>query len=260
MTTTQDAERWVQRFHVAAPDSVELLCLPHAGGSAGYYFGFSRDLPARVQVTAIQYPGRQERRTEPAITDLTELARRIHQVLRARPGYGVRPIALFGHSLGAGVAFELARLLEQDGVIPEALFVSGRRAPSRARAEFVHQADDDSLIAEVTSLDGTAPTLLADPEIRALMLPVLRADYTAAETYQYRPGPPLTGPISALTGLDDPKVSVPEALAWRDHGTGPFDLHTFPGGHFYLAQHHQAVLDAVVTRLDRKPAEEGPSS
>ncbi|GAB3823462.1 thioesterase II family protein [Dactylosporangium cerinum] len=245
--TTDDEDLWIRNYHPAAPGSPRLVCLPHAGGSASFYFPVSRALAPDVEVLAIQYPGRQDRRTEPSETDLHELARRIFGVLRGRAD---QPLALFGHSMGASLAFEVARLLEhEEGVVPLWLFASGRRAPSRVRDERVHQEDDDGLIRELRRLSGTNGDLLGDEEVLRMILPAIRADYTAAETYRCRPGPPLSCPVTVFVGDADPKVTLDEARSWREHTTGAFDFHTYAGGHFYLTGHQAAVLRVMAAQL-----------
>jgi len=237
-----DPEHWVRRFRPAPGAATRLLCLPHAGGAAGYYLPVSRALAPEIDVLAVQYPGRQDRMTEPLVDSVEQLADLLVPLLDS---YLDRPLRIFGHSLGASVGFEVARRLEAQGVVPEALFVSGRRAPSRDRDETVHLLDDDGLLAEIRSLAGTDAAVFDDPELVAMVLPTLRNDYRAAETYRYRPGPPLTCPVHALTGDADPRVTVEEAGAWAEHTTGEFTLTTFSGGHFYLLDHLPAVLERL---------------
>ncbi|MGI5183683.1 thioesterase II family protein [Dactylosporangium sp. CA-152071] len=246
MTVDHDSSLWTRRYHSAPPGRPRLVCLPHAGGSATFFFGPSRALSPAVEVLAVQYPGRQDRRHEPFITDLHELADRVHEVL---PGGGTEPLALFGHSMGATLAYEIARRLEADGRTPVHLFVSGRPAPSRHRDDRLHQADDERLLAEVNRLNGTDATLLDDSELRQMVLGPIRADYIAAETYRPTGGAPLRCPVTAFCGDADPKAGVEEMLAWQTHTTGPFDLHVFPGGHFFIGQHEHAVLDLITAAL-----------
>lgn len=233
---------WLRRY-VPAPDAERVLvCFPHAGGSATFYQPVARSLAPDLDVVAVQYPGRQDRRTDPVVDDLGELSELI--VPEITPWAG-RPMILFGHSMGATVAFEVARRLEAAGTPPAALVVSARRAPSRHRDEFVHQQDDDGLIAEIKKLAGTDSSLLGDEELLRMIMPAIRGDYRAAETYRWTPGPALTCPVLALTGDADPKATVAEVDAWREHTTGEFALHTFDGGHFYLTGHQGAVLDLL---------------
>ncbi|MFG1780706.1 thioesterase II family protein [Micromonospora sp. NPDC049051] len=251
--TTPDTDNglWVRRFHPAPGGARRLVCLPHAGGSASFYFPVSRSLSPAVEVLSIQYPGRQDRRHEKCIGDIHQLAREVFTVLRP---WLDEPVAIFGHSMGASVGFELARLIEQDGGRAAHLFASGRRAPSQERHETVHLLDDEGLLADVRKLSGTNSAVLGDPEMLRAALPAIRSDYRAAETYTYRPGPPLSCPITVFTGDDDPKTTVEEARAWSTHTTGAFDIKVYPGGHFFLAEHQPAVLRTISTALSGAPA------
>ncbi|WP_067182534.1 thioesterase II family protein [Microtetraspora niveoalba] len=232
---------WVRRL-IPAPDAAaRLVCLPHAGGSASYYHPVSRALSPAVEVLAVQYPGRQDRRGEPFVEDIATLADRVHEALRP---WTDRPLALFGHSMGAVLAFEVTLRMEREGVRPLALYASGRRAPSTHRAEDVHLRNDAGIISELKKLNGTADSLLDDDELLHMVLPATRADYRAIETYRCEPGAVVRTPIIALTGDDDPKTTLEEARAWSAHTTGGFDLRVFPGGHFFLNDHaHKINMD-----------------
>ncbi|HEX2133649.1 MAG TPA: alpha/beta fold hydrolase [Actinophytocola sp.] len=245
-----DTDLWLRRFHPAEEAGGRLLCLPHAGGSASYFFAVSRALSPEVDVLAVQYPGRQDRRREPCVDSVPELADRlVAAILGADTPVADRPITIFGHSLGATLGFEVARRLEAEGVTPTALFASGRRAPHRHRVERTHLLDDAGLLADVRALAGTDSALLADDDVLAMVLPAIRGDYRAAECYEYRPGPPLRCPIHALVGDRDPKVTVAEAAAWREHTDGEFELGVYPGGHFFLDNHVPDILRRIRTHI-----------
>ena len=130
-------------------------------------------------------------------------------------------------------------------VEPAQLFVSGRRAPQIVRDDRVHQLPDEGLIAEVRKLAGTNARVFDDEELVRMVLPAIRADYRAAETYRYRPGPALACPVTALTGDSDPKASVDEVGQWRERTTGAFALKVFAGGHFFLSDNRSAVAAVV---------------
>jgi pyochelin biosynthetic protein PchC len=241
------AQNWIRHFHPRPESNVRLVCLPHAGGAASYFFRLSAAMPAAVEVHAVQYPGRQDRRHEPLIDDISQLADEIFTVLRSAVA---GPLALFGHSMGAVVAFELARRLRDTGDHgPVALFVSGRRAPSRIRQEDVHLRSDAGLIAEMRRVGGTDPRVLLDRELLEVVLPVTRNDYRAIETYRVTPGEPLECPVTAFVGRSDPRVTPEEVDAWREHTTGKFEMHVCPGGHFYLDQCQPFVTGTVEAEL-----------
>lgn len=205
-----------------------------------------------VEVAAVQYPGRQDRFTEPCIDNIRDLADGVSEALLSDPG---PPLAFFGHSMGATVAFEVARRLRRrDGAGPRHLFVSGRRAPSRHRGDYVHLRDDAGLVAELRGLGGTASRWLDDKGFLDLILPTVRNDFKAIETYSYEPGPPLDCPVMALVGNADPYTSIAEAEAWRAHSTGNFSLQVFCGGHFYLDMRQTDVANLILPALRGAPA------
>ena len=224
-----------------------MLCLPHAGGSASFYYPVSRALAPAVEVLAAQYPGRQDRRHEPLIGNVPELT---DQIVAAVEATVDRPLAVFGHSMGATLGFEVVRRLEAAGMPVSVLFVSGRRAPSTLREEpDYRQYTDADIIRELRSLNGTEGNLLDDDETVQVILPSVRNDYLVIRDYRFVPGPPLRCPVVALNGQDDPKVTAAEAEAWHEHTSGAFDLRVFPGGHFYLVSQAAAVIDTVASHL-----------
>lgn len=237
---------WLRQYAPAEDGAPCLVCLPHAGGSASFYLPLAKALTPAVRVLAVQYPGRLDRRGEPAVEDLRGLARRVVDVLSA----GLGAFAFFGHSMGALVAYEATRLAERGrGPVPEKLFVSAARAPHLVRTDPGILRDDGSLLDEVSFLGGTSPDVLRDPDLRELVLPGLRADYRALRGYGVAARVPVGRPVAALVGDRDPRVGVDEAAAWRDYTTGSFSLEVLGGGHFYLTSQFELVADVVRASL-----------
>ncbi|MEU2929439.1 alpha/beta fold hydrolase [Streptomyces sp. NPDC007251] len=241
---------WFRRFTTASGDGPRLVCFPHAGGSATAFKDLAHRLPATFDVVAVQYPGRQDRYAETPYTALLPLveavAGELARELAADPG---RPYALFGHSMGALVAFETARLLARGELPdPQRLFLSGRGGPETDSLPY-HLYDDTDVLADVRRLGGTDQAMLADPDLLELVLPALRADYQALGTYHWCGGEPLAAPVTALTGDNDPMMTVEDAHTWRAHTTGDFAVKVFSGGHFYLFDHLEGVAAAVTEGL-----------
>lgn len=242
-----DTGVWLRRYQIAPAPRARLICFPHAGGSASYFVPVSRRLSPELDVLAVQYPGRQDRRHEPCIEDIGAIADGIVPELLPLAD---RPLALFGHSMGAAVAFETVRRLEERGVAPAVLFASSRPSPSSVRDEGLHRSGDQALIAEMQRLDATDARLLEDPELLEMILPVLRGDYKAVETYRCRPPHAAVDcSVVALFGDDDPQAPHEECLRWKEHTRGRFDMHVFEGGHFYLNTHAESVLRIITERI-----------
>lgn len=238
---------WVRRFHEAGNSCTRLVCFPHAGGSANYFFRLSAALSPEFNVCAIQYPGRQDRRSEPFVETIDDLADRIYTALNPMID---GPVALFGHSMGAVLAFEVARRFEQAAQItPTTVFVSARRAPSRLGDEAIQLGDDAGLVQQMRKLGGTDPRLLSDPEVLEMVLPAFRNDVRALEQYRQGPEVRISAPIVVMTAVDDPWTTVEDAMAWHEHTSGGSAIHTFDGGHFYLEQHAHRVITVITEAL-----------
>ncbi|GAA2456710.1 thioesterase II family protein [Streptomyces glaucus] len=239
---------WIRRYHPSADSAVRLVCFPHAGGSASFFRPVSVRFAAEADVVALQYPGRQDRRHELCVEDIGVLADRLSEELGALSD---KPTVFFGHSMGAVLAFETALRLEERGAgAPRAIVASGRRAPSCHRAERVHQEDDEGVIAELRLLNGTDAAVFGDDELMRMALPAIRGDYRAIETYTCPPGRRVRCGITVLTGDADPRTTLEEAAAWKEHTEGAFRMQVFPGGHFFLIDHQGAVNAELGKELD----------
>ncbi|MBA3780244.1 MAG: thioesterase [Nocardioides sp.] len=230
--------------------SRRVVFFSHGGGAASFYRPLARALPDGIEGVLVQYPGREDRINEPHHRTMEQLADSLAEVV------GVlfdRPVWFFGHSMGASVAHEVTRrLTARAGALPERLVVSGRPGPSRQSSDNLH-LDDDLLWKDVCRLGGTDPELLAMPEVRAIALPAIRADYRLVETYRPSCTTDLTVPISCCYGEEDPEVSRVDAEAWRDVTTGDVDVHSFPGGHFYLRDESEtALVEWLAAQIDER--------
>jgi surfactin synthase thioesterase subunit len=237
--------QWFRRFGDPEPDALRLICFPHAGGAASAYLPLSRLLRPHVEVRAVQYPGRQDRRLETPVTDIGELAAIVAGKLEADDA--APPFAFFGHSMGALLAYETAWILQERGARPpRRLFLSARGAPGPQPGPHDRLADDDAILSAVRRLGGTGVEMLDDPEVAAMVLPALRADYAALAAYSWTPREPLDTPVTVLCGDADPVVPVEEAADWRTYTRAETEVRVFPGGHFYLDQRLGDVAEVVL--------------
>jgi medium-chain acyl-[acyl-carrier-protein] hydrolase len=234
---------------------LRLVCFPFAGGAATFFRPWSERLRVAsggaIEVVAVQLPGRGARFGEPSLTRMGAIA---DAVADAIPSLGEEPFAFYGHSMGAYVAFEVTRRLRaRSARLPLHLIVSGARAPHmRTIARGWHHLDDRALARELERLGGTPDVILRDPELLALFLPILRADFEALETHVYEAQAPLDVPIRAFGGSSDAAASTAEVDAWRAHSTLPFAAKTFPGGHFFVDSARDQVLAEVLTVLGHR--------
>jgi myxalamid-type polyketide synthase MxaE and MxaD/epothilone polyketide synthase D len=239
---------WLPTAPVITDARTRLFCLPYAGGGAAIYRPWLKAVPRSVQVCALQLPGRENRLTEPAFTSMDALIPALVEAIRAHLD---RPFALFGHSMGALVAFELARALRRRHLPqPRHLFLSAHRAPHLPdRRPPIHQLDDDAFWEEMRRLEGTPQEVLDNEELKELVLPTLRADFQLCETWKLIDEEPLDEPFSIFGGTEDPNVDRDELESWRDYTSGAMTLRMLPGHHLFLQQAQSTVLDAVLEDL-----------
>jgi surfactin synthase thioesterase subunit len=242
-----DSGRWFRRYRATGSVHRRLLVLPHAGGSASFFHAWGTAFDPGTEVLVARYPGRHDRLTDPCVDSMKELADQVTEALL--PLLDV-PVTLFGHSMGASLAHEVAlRLRDRHGVRPAALHVSSRRPPHRLNPKRVHAEGDEALLEEVRRLGGTDEALLTDPDLREIFLPAIRADFTIVGTYGPRRAAPVDCPVYAYVGDQDPDVPVAEMSAWSDVARGAFRLDVLPGGHFYLVDRHDVLVGTVSDRL-----------
>jgi surfactin synthase thioesterase subunit len=227
---------------------MRLFCFPYAGGGTGVFQGWFRNLPPGIALAPARLPGRETRLDERPIDSMSLL---ISALVDTIAPHLDKPFALLGHSIGAAVAFELARALRQNGKpAPACLFVSAARAPQLRRGHIPPPAPSDAeLLEELRRLNGVPPELLENEEWMRLALPALRADAALYRNYVYAEAPPLDCPIRAYGGLDDERISRSQMEAWAAQTIKDFSLQMFPGGHFFLKTHQTEFLAALALDL-----------
>ncbi|OLF14708.1 thioesterase II family protein [Actinophytocola xanthii] len=229
------------------PRPTHLVCLPYAGGSATTFRGWQEELGGLATVQAISLPGRADRWHLPLPENLHQLADDLAEELVDDPR---TPLALFGHSLGGLLAFELTRRLVAAGRAPRLLVVAACEPPSLPRpANGVHTLPDDEFLTWVRAMGATPPDVLDNDELLSILLPVLRADAALGETYRYRPAPPLPVPIATIAGREDDDAAPETMAGWAAETDQPIREFQVDGGHMFVEHNRAAVLDAVRSAL-----------
>ncbi len=240
--------RW-SRCPSPRPTAVaRLICFPFAGGSAATYRGWENQLPPTLELHVVDLPGRIPRLAEAPRTNLVALAEDAANALASV--IDGKPYAIFGHSMGAVLGFETSLRLTARGLPPAHFFASARQSPALAwRRPKIHDLPEADFNAAIARLGGTSRLVLADPEMMQIVMPSLRADFTAIETYECRPGAKLPCNVTVIGGAEDPDVGLEDLMAWQDVTSGIALVEQKSGGHFYIDQHAPAVTRQIVTDL-----------
>ena len=240
---------WVLSPRPNPQAAIRLVCFPYAGVGPSVYRPWLTALPGHIEARFVQLPGRESRWREPALTNIPEIADR---VARALAPHLDAPFAFYGHSLGALLSFEVARRLRAaGGPMPRHLFLGAHRGAQLPNPHPpIRHLSDDAFVAETRKrYDGIPQAVLDNPELLELMLPCLRADFTAFETYEYRAEAPLDVPMSAFGGDLDGYVRTHEVAGWREQTTARFRMRVIPGNHFFLQTARDQVIAALVDDL-----------
>lgn len=230
--------------------ALRLFCLPFAGGGAAAFRPWTTLLPSYVDVCPVVYPGRELRLYEKPFTDLTEMVKACSEALLPLMD---RPFAIFGYSLGGLIAFEMVRYLRRRGLpLPEHLFLAAVAAPKPGPMQrSYHKLPDPEFIDYLRNLNGTSEAVLQNPELMKILLPLLRADVTAFETYVHNVETPLECPVAAFGGVQDASISEDALANWRAHTDRAFSLQIFPGNHFFLHSAQSQLLANLTRHLDQ---------
>lgn len=244
---------WVVRIEPNENARLRLICFAYAGGGTAVFADWPHALPGDVEVCAVRLPGRESRIFQQPYTSVEDLLPALTEVLS---DHCEAPFMLFGHSMGALIAFAYARRLRREGrPAPEHLIVSGRRAPQLTHNRpLIHDLPQEHFVERLRELGGTPEDLLADARVMRLVMPGLRADFQLNDTYAYEPEAPLSIPVSAFGGRTDPHVDPIGLAAWAQQTDGPFTMRMFDGGHFFPHSAQQEVLRELA-RLVRQPTD-----
>ncbi|MER7418291.1 alpha/beta fold hydrolase [Micromonospora peucetia] len=250
----QPGDRYPQEERTFRPvgrvtgDRPQMFCLPYAGGSANGYDRWLPLLSRALDIWVAELPGRGTRFHLPPASDVGELT---GQLLDEIEPMLAQQVVLFGHSMGATLALELALRLQARGAPLSCLVVSGQPAPGWPRDDRLHLLDDARLTVAMKAMGGTPPEVFDSAELLELMLPILRADLHMVENHRFTPGAAVRCPLVAYGSVDDPDATGPAIAGWAELTEGTFESRMFPGDHFYFQQHPEAVAVDLTRRLLR---------
>ena len=240
------ADPWIVPLNGHAERTIRLLCLPFAGCGISFYRSWT-DALQDLELLAVLLPGRERRMVEPPISRIESL---LGELTSRTLRWLDRPFALFGHSMGALIAFELARALRHAGRRgPDWLFVSGCPAPHLSQGDRTSAMTDAQFTEFLRELQGTPQELFDSPELLQLMLPGLRADFAMVDSYRYRAEEPLVCPVVAFYGTRDSLAPKDAVAAWARHAAVDFSLHEMEGDHFFLRPRGAEVVARIRREL-----------
>ncbi len=226
---------------------LRIFCFPYAGAGAAIFRSWVKDLPETVELCPVQLPGRETRAKEPACSSIGPLVEMFSRELV--PFFAI-PYAFFGYSMGALIAFEVARALRQRQVAgPSRLFLAARRGPRLPGLSSTSALTDKEFVEELKSIGGTPREILYSPELLEMILPTLRADFSLCESYAYSPGTALECPLSIFGGQEDADVSHESLAAWAAETNSSCKVKLFPGGHFFMHAHQRDLLESMLEDL-----------
>lgn len=250
-TSPTATSRWFRTIRPVPAPTLRLVCFPHAGGTANFFRPWKDLVPEGVELLAAQYPARESRFLDAPAETMDELVADL--AVTSRELFDV-PVAFFGHSMGASVAYELAtRLREEHGRTVTALFVSGRGGPGKERRRpGLADAGDEELVADLSEMGGTQAEVFRDPALLELVLPAIRADYRLLERYDARipdEDSRLDVPVVAYYGNGEKDLDHESVMAWSAITRAGFDFRSFEGGHFYLVEEADSLVRDLLARL-----------
>ncbi|BCB89727.1 GNAT family N-acetyltransferase [Phytohabitans suffuscus] len=246
------SSRWISRTRPCPDAPVQVVCLPNAGAGPSMYSRWAAAFGDRGEVVAVALPGRESRSSEPVATDLNALARRIAVALLSTLD---RPYVLFGHSMGALLAYTIAQVLPAvGGTAPLRLVMSAARPPDLSLPAAAATDGDDDLVASLRELGGMPEEILAHPDLLEVLLDPLRIDLAAVTAFQPLPGPPPSCPVALVAGTGDTHAPPAVVAGWRRFLTGAAPVYALPGNHFYLRESMNMETLRTIVFPDDDPA------
>jgi surfactin synthase thioesterase subunit len=227
---------------------INLICLPFAGGNRYSYREYELKSPPFIKILTIEYPGRGARLREPLIRDMDRIVADLYGQLKKED---LNDYAIYGHSMGGLAAYLLTRYIMHKGhKPPHHLFISGTTGPSAAgrSGRKRHLLGKKEFLQEINDLDGMPDEILKNEELMEYFEPILRADFTATETYSHKESSPLNIPVTVITGTEE-KMETEDIRSWQKETTRLVDFRQFPGKHFFIFQHTIAMMAILSEKL-----------
>lgn len=234
---------WLRRSTTDRPVSARLICFPHAGAGASSFNGWVQRLPDWLELVRVQFPGREDRPHETRVCRADDMVVGLIDEVESLLD---RPVAFYGHCLGALIAFETARELRRRGLpLPIQLYVSGRRPPQVPPDKWLFDLPEDELMFELEAMGASSP-LLGQARWRQYYIANIRSDLEVADRYLHRPEPPLPCPLTLFLGEQDPHTKID---GWKAQTSGAFEEHVVDGGHFFSPRGIGDVIERITSDI-----------
>jgi surfactin synthase thioesterase subunit len=230
-------------------NTVNLFCLPFAGGNKYSYRAYEKNAPPFLKLIPVEYSGRGTRSTEPLVRSIDVLVNDVYSKIKSR--LSEKPYAIYGHSMGGLAAWLLAvKIIENGDAPPVHLFVTGTTGPSALSREEkkTYLLGREEFMKAITDMDGIPDELLAHKELLDYIEPILRADFTATDTFSYRPAPVLQVPITVITGTGE-NFQEEDIRTWENETTAPIDFLQMPGKHFFIAKYAEEIMKIIANKI-----------
>lgn len=245
---------WFLEYEKKPQATIRLFCFHHSGGGASAYYPWRELLSPYIEMVSIQLPGRENRFTEPLNNNLKDITTQLREGFHL---YKSKPFFVFGHSLGALIAFEFVKSVQQHyGMHPHHMITSATKAPHLPfRMKHFSQLDDKALKEELKVYNGIDERILHNDELLELFLPIIKNDFSIYETHCFSESQPLPCDILALSGTRDQTVTEEEILAWSAYTSGKFEHLSFPGEHFFIKDNQKNIL-ALINQIGEQHSQE----